>query len=78
MDFLFRDYNWVNTMHILVGPILALIAYMSHEYCFNDTFDEYKRLIKGLLIGQICVGIGVALYHGYLLFQKNSHGEHGH
>ena len=42
MDFLFGGYNWVNTIHILVGPILSLIAYMSHEYCFNDTFDEYK------------------------------------
>ena len=68
---LFGGYKWVNTMHIFFGPLLALIAYLAYEMCYNDSFQEYKGLIKGLLIAQIVIGIVVAIYHSYKLAQRN-------
>ena len=68
---LFGGYKWVNSMHVIVGPILSLIAYLAYELCFNNSFEQYRGLIKGLLIAQIVTGFVVALYHFYRLAQKN-------
>ena len=68
---LFGGHKWVYTMHIFIGPLLALIAYLAYEMCYNNSFQEYKGLIKGLLITQIIIGIVVAIYHSYKLAQRN-------
>jgi len=68
---LFGGYKWVNSMHVVVGPILSLIAYLAYELCFNNSFEEYRGLIKGLLVTQIVIGVVVALYHSYRLAQRN-------
>lgn len=71
LDSLFANYKWVNTMHIVVGPVLALIAYLAYGLHYNSKFFEYRDLIKGLLIAQIIIGLIVFLYHGHRLMQKN-------
>ena len=68
---LFGGHKWVNSMHVVIGPILSLIAYLAYELCFNNSFGEYRELIKGLLISQIVTGFVVALYHSYRLAQRN-------
>ena len=68
---LFSGHKWVNSMHVVIGPILSLIAWLAYELCFNKSFEEYRGLIKGLLIAQIVTGIVVALYHSYRLAQRN-------
>jgi len=72
MDVLFEGHKWVNTMHIFFGPLLAVIAYLAYALHFENKFSEYRSLIQGLLIAQIVIGIGVTLYHSYLLAQKNN------
>tara|TARA_Y100000389_G_C17055597_1_gene314870 strand:+ start:279 stop:509 length:231 start_codon:yes stop_codon:yes gene_type:complete len=72
MDFLFGGYNWVNTMHIFFGPLLALIAYLAYSLHFDNKFKNYEDLIKGLLIAQIVIGLVVTIYHGHRLAQKNN------
>jgi len=71
MESLVGGHKWVNSMHIIVGPILSLIAYLAYEMCFNNSFEEYRELIRGLLIAQIVIGIVVVLYHSYRLAQRN-------
>ena len=71
MEFLFGGHKWVFTMHIFVGPLLALIAYLAYERCFNNKFKQYDSVIRGLLIAQIVIGIVVVLYHSYRLAQNN-------
>ncbi len=71
MEFLFGGHRWVFTMHIFVGPLLSLIAYLAYERCFNNKFHEYESIVKGLLIAQMIIGIVVVLYHGYRLAQNN-------
>lgn len=71
LDVLFEGYKWVNTMHILIGPALAFIAYMAYSLQFENKYEKYKDLIKGLLMAQIIIGLVVPLYHGYRLVQKN-------
>ena len=68
---LFSGHKWVNSMHVVVGPILSLIAYLAYELCFNNSFEEYRGLIKGLLVAQIVIGIVVVFYHSYRLAQRN-------
>jgi hypothetical protein len=68
---LFGGHKWVNSMHVVIGPILSLIAFLAYELCFNNSFEGYRELIKGLLIAQIVTGIVVALYHSYRLAQRN-------
>ena len=72
MDFLFGGYNWVNTMHIFFGPLLALIAYLAYSLHFDGKFKNYEDLIKGLLIAQIVIGLVVTIYHTHRLAQKNN------
>mgnify|MGYP000738860655 CR=1 FL=1 len=55
----------------LPSSLLALIAYLAYEMCYNNSFQEYKGLIKGLLISQIVIGSVVAVYHSYKLAQRN-------
>lgn len=71
-DSLFGGYKWVNTMHIVVGPLLALIAYLAYALHFEKKYNNYEDLIKGLLIAQIVIGLVVLLYHGHRLAQKNN------
>tara|TARA_B100000686_G_C15967632_1_gene561112 strand:- start:308 stop:532 length:225 start_codon:yes stop_codon:yes gene_type:complete len=71
MEFLFGGHKWVFTMHIFVGPLLALIAYFAYERCFNNKFKNYDSVIRGLLIAQMIIGIVVVLYHSYRLAQNN-------
>ena len=68
MEFLFGGHKWVFTMHIFVGPLLSLIAYLAY---YKDEFPEYKQSIEGLLIAQIIIGIVVVIYHGYRLVKSN-------
>jgi len=68
---LLSGHKWVNSMHVVIGPILSLIAYLAYELCFNNSFEKYRGLIKGLLISQIVTGFVVALYHSYRLAQRN-------
>ena len=35
LDSFFGGHNWVNTMHIAVGPLLALIAYLAYALHFE-------------------------------------------
>ena len=44
MDFLFGGHKWVFTMHIFVGPLLSLIAYL----CYFETkgFNNYGEFIR--------------------------------
>tara|TARA_Y100001973_G_C5020006_1_gene242700 strand:+ start:273 stop:503 length:231 start_codon:yes stop_codon:yes gene_type:complete len=72
LDSLFGDYKWVNTMHIAVGPLLALIAYLAYSLHFEKKYTNYEDLIKGLLIAQIVIGIVVTIYHSHRLAQKNN------
>ena len=68
MEFLFGGHKWVFTMHIFVGPLLSLIAYLAY---YKDKFPSYGQLIQGLLIAQIIIGIVVFIYHGYRLVKSN-------
>ena len=43
MESLVGGHKWVNSMHIIVGPILSLIAYLAYEMCFNNSFEEYRE-----------------------------------
>ena len=72
MEVLFGGYKWVNTIHIIIGPLLALIAYLAYSLQFDNKFQNYKDLIKGLLIAQIVIGLTVPIYHGRRLAQKNN------
>ena len=69
MEFLFEGHKWVFTMHIFVGPLLSLIAYLCHSE--TKGFNNYGEFINGLLIAQMCLGFIVFLYHGYRLAQNN-------
>lgn len=70
-NFLIRGHNWVFTMHIIIGPLLAAIAYLGLNKC-KEEFAEYESLINGLLTAQVVIGIVVAIYHGYRLFTNHS------
>ena len=70
-NFLIRGHNWVFTMHIIIGPLLAAIAYLGLNKC-EEEFSEYKSFINGLLTAQVVIGIVVAIYHGYRLFKGYS------
>ena len=59
-------------MHIFVGPLLSLIAYLAYSLHFDRKYTNYQDLIKGLLIAQIIIGLIVSLYHGHRLAQRNS------
>ena len=72
MKSLFSDYKWINTMHIFIGPLLSLIAYLAYSLHFGNKFKNYEDFIKGLLISQIIIGLVVSLYHGHRLAQKNN------
>ena len=72
LDSFFGGHNWVNTMHIAIGPLLSLIAYLAYSLHFDGKFTNYQDLIKGLLISQIIIGLIVAIYHGHRLAQKNN------
>lgn len=72
LDSFFGGYNWVNTMHIAVGPLLSLIAYLAYSLHFDGKFTNYQDLIKGLLISQIIIGLVVTIYHGHRLAQRNN------
>ena len=72
LDSLFGGYKWVNTMHIFVGPLLALIAYLAYALHFEEKYKNYQDLIKGLLISQIVIGLVVTIYHAHRLAQKNN------
>lgn len=72
LDSFFGGHKWVNTMHIAVGPLLALIAYLAYALHFEKKYTNYQDLIKGLLISQVIIGLIVPLYHGHRLAQKNN------
>ena len=50
---LFSGHKWVNSMHVVVGPILSLIAYLAYELCFNNSFEEQIKL-EAKLQGECC------------------------
>jgi hypothetical protein len=72
VESLFSGHKWVNTMHIFVGPILSLIAYLAYALHYQDKFKKYEDAIKGLLISQIITGFVVAGYHGHRLAKNNN------
>ena len=71
MESLLGGRKWVYSMHVIVGPLLSLIAYLSYYHCFNGEYTEYISVIKGLLITQMILGFVVMGYHGYKLAQNN-------
>ena len=71
LEIFLGGHKWVYSMHIIVGPLLSLIAYLVYCHCFNGEYNEYKGVIKGLVITQIILGFVVMGYHGYKLAQNN-------
>ena len=58
---LFGGHKWVNSMHVVIGPLLSLIAYLAYELCFNNNFITFYLVI--LLIVPFFFPIVVFISH---------------